>query len=238
MTKFEELILKFDEDLSKKDIIYVKKISEDLFNELLIITHCPSVELELTLDDENYLYKFNKKKIVINLQTIKYFQKFSHLFLLDTIFSIIRTLMQMNFKNTVKEREELNGNFYTVKNNDKLPFDYKDIFRLDDVILLYCALEKDKEDFHSLSMFDRRVFVFRCMENYLNYVNYENKNEYINYLKEDFVLCREDERPETPQVLEDKIISKYKLENKIGFLEELELREIIYKRISKILGEY
>ena len=237
MTEFETAIRAFDESLYTKPIDEVERIAKEFFGILAHCIHIKDWQLNIIEQNENFLYRINGKEININFSIIKHFQKFAFLFLLDTIFIVARTLMQKNFANTLKERDELNGKFYVVQENDALPLNYKQLFRLDDVMLLYCQVEKDKNDFHSVSMFDRRAFAFACMENFINLIGYAQGQDYLSYLKEDFTLCAEDAQPETPLQLEDNIIAKFKSENNLGVLEELELREKIFKQIENVLGE-
>ena len=71
-------------------------------------------------------------------------------------------------------------------------------------------------------------------ENYLQITNYIGGKDYLQYLKEDFTLSSEDAKADTPLQLEDKIIAKFKSENQLGFLEELELREQVFKQMLVI----
>ena len=237
MTNFEVYIREFDDKLYELKLDEVQDIASKFFKELVHHIHCDGLKLEIIEDEESYLYKMKDNTICINFNIIKHFQKFAHLFLLDTMFIVARTLMQRNFKNTLKERDDNQGQFFVVEDNSELPLNYADIFRLDNVMLLYCNFEKDKESFHSVSMFDRRAFAYACMENYIKLVDYKEGQDYLNYLKEDFTLCAEDAKPETPLQLEDNIVAKFKSENQLGFLEEMELREKIYKQIENVLGE-
>ena len=237
MTNFEKLLREFDDTLYTKDLGQIKDLTQKMFEELCYRTHCEGVSVDVCEVEENYLYKSNNSKIIINISIIKHFQKFAHLFLLDTLFIIIRMLMQKNFKKFLKEREENEGRFFEVKGNDELPLDFKDIFRLNNVMLMYCEMEKDKDNFYSLTMFDRRAFSYACMENYIKLVDYKEGVDYLKYLKEDFVLSEENTTPDTAEQLEDKIVSKYKNENQLGFLEEMELREQIFRQIENVLGE-
>ena len=237
MTKFEENILSFNENMYNLTLKEIDKKAKVLFDNICECIHCENMQLNVVEDEESYLYRLNSKQVVINIKFVKQFEKFAHLFLLDTLFIIARTLMQSNFKNFLKERAELGGNFFVVESNKDLPLDYEDIFRLDDIMLLYAEMEQDKKDWHSVTMFDRRAFAFRCMESYLKLSNFAQGQEFLNYLKEDFTLCKEDEIPETPLQIEDQIIAKYKIENQLGFLEEMELREKLFKHIENVLGE-
>ena len=237
MTKFEEIIKEFNENLFEKDLQSVNELTERMFDELCFRTHCPKTNIEVVEDDENYLYKNNSKKIVVNFNMIKHFQKFAHLFLLNTLFIIIRAMMQSNFKVFLQEREKFGGKFFVVEDNSNLPLNFQQLFKLDNVMLLYAEIEKDKQDFYSITMFDRRAFAYACMENYLQLTNYIGGKDYLQYLKEDFTLSSEDAKADTPLQLEDKIIAKFKSENQLVFLEELELREQVFKQIENVLGE-
>lgn len=237
MTDFEEKIRVFDESMCEKSNQEIEGMAREFWAVLSRCVHCEGVQLSVTEEDASYLYKMNKSEIVLNLKIIKQFQKFAFLFLLDALFIIARTLMQSRFGEFLKERSENGGHFFVPQGNADLPLDFADIFRLDDVLLMYAQLEVDKTDWHSVTLFDRRSFAFRAMESFLKLIDYSAGVDYLNYLKEDFVLCAEDASPEAPQVLEDNIVAKYKKENQLGFLEELELREKLFRHIENVLGE-
>lgn len=216
----------------------IERLAQEFWAELSVCVHCEGVALGVVEDEESYLYKIGGDKIILNLKIIKQFQKFAFLFLLDALFIIARTLMQRRFADFVREREKFDGQFFVPAGNADLPLDFADIFKLGDVLLLYAQLEKDKADWHSVTMFDRRAFAFRCVESFLKLAGLEAfGGDYLKYLKEDFVLCAEDALPEAPQELEDKIVAKYKAENQLGFLEEMELRERLFRHIENVLGE-
>ena len=162
MAKFEESLLKFNENMFELENDEIKKRANDFFVVLCHSIHCECPQLVLVEDEQGYLYKLSDKTLTLNIKFIKNFQKFAHLFLLDTLFVVARTLMQRNFKNFLKEREQLGGKFFEVKENESLPKEFKEMFRLDDIILLYAQLEKDKSSWFSVTMFDRRAFSFRA----------------------------------------------------------------------------
>lgn len=236
MAIFVEKLLKFNENMLELENDEIKIRANEFFEILCHSVHCDCPKLILEENEESFLYKLSNETLTLNIKFIKNFQKFAYLFLLDTLFVVARTLMQRNFKLFLKEREQLGGKFFEVEENRNLPQEFKEMFRLDDIILLYSQLEKDKSSWFSVSMFDRRAFAFRAMENYFKLFHFDGANDYLNYLKEVFTLSSEEAQPETPTQIEDKIIAKYKIENELGFLQELELRERIFKDIENVLG--
>ena len=67
---------------------------------------------------------------------------------------------------------------------------------------------------------------------FLQYVRTE-RNDYLAYLDDCFYQPDEDVELLKIEELEDAIIAKFKSENALGFLEEMELREVLYHNIDK-----
>ena len=218
-----------------------EKVQLSLINEfyhnLMRSCHCENLtnacELNCVRDNENYLYKFEKGVPKLNLQSCEKFATCGYLFVIDCIATVIRVQMQRGFKEFLAEREKNAGKFFCVKENENLPKSFKELFRLDNILLMYSTIEKDKTDFFSITQFDRRAFARNFILAFFASCPRPERNDYLAYLDDCFYQPDEDVEPLKMEELEDTIVAKFKSENALGFLEEMELREVLYHNIDK-----
>lgn len=232
-----EILKQFDNTFFEKNETEQLSLINALYEKLLKSCHCDKLQtvskLECVNDDENYLYKFEKGVPKLNLNACKNFATCGYLFVIDCVATIVRVQMQRGFKEFLTERENNSGQFYHVKENDDLPDNFKTLFRLDNIMLMYSTIEKDKTDFFSITQFDRRAFARNFMLAFFAICARPERNDYLAYLDDCFYQPDEDVEPLKMEELEDAIVAKFKSENTLGFLEEMELREVLYHNIDK-----
>mgnify|MGYP004604553129 CR=1 FL=1 len=232
-----EILKSFDNTFFEKGETKLLSLINELYESIMKSCHCDSLKtackLECVKDDENYLYKFEKGAPKLNLSACKNFAMCGYLFVIDCVATIVRVQMQRGFKEFLAERENNAGQFYCVKENDDSPDNFKTLFRLDNIMLMYSTIEKDKTDFFSITQFDRRAFARNFMLAFFAVCPRPERNDYLAYLDDCFYQPDEDVEPLKIEELEDAIIAKFKSENALGFLEEMELREVLYHNIDK-----
>lgn len=232
-----EILKSFDNTFFEKGETEQLSLINELYESIMKSCHCDSLKtackLECVKDDENYLYKFEKGAPKLNLSACKNFAMCGYLFVIDCVATIVRVQMQRGFKEFLAERENNSGQFYRVKENDDLPDNFKALFRLDNIMLMYSTIEKDKTDFFSITQFDRRAFARNFMLAFFAICARPERNDYLAYLDDCFYQPDEDVELLKMEELEDAIVAKFKSENALGFLEEMELREVLYHNIDK-----
>lgn len=232
-----EILKSFDNTFFEKSESEQLSLISDLYKSVMKSCHCDSLktarELECVKDDENYLYKFENGVPKLNLTMCKNFATCGYLFVIDCIATIVRVQMQRGFKDFLAERERNGGQFYYEKANNNLPDDFKALFKLDNVMLMYSTIEKDKTDFFSITQFDRRAFARNFLLAFFTICPRPERNDYLAYLDDCFYQPDEDVEPLKMEELEDAIVAKFKSENALGILEEMELREVLYHNIDK-----
>mgnify|MGYP004539165577 FL=1 len=232
-----EILKSFDNTFFEKGETEQLSLISALYESIMKSCHCDSLKtaykLECVKDDKNYLYKFEKGAPKLHLNAGKNFATCGYLFVIDCVVTIVRVQMQRGFKEFLAERENNAGQFYCVKENDDLPDNFKTLFRLDNIMLMYSTIEKDKTDFFSITQFDRRAFARNFMLTFFTICARPERNDYLAYLDDCFYQPDEDVEPLKMEELEDAIVAKFKSENALGFLEEMELREVLYHNIDK-----
>ena len=227
----------FDNQFFEKDNAEQLRLVDELYQNIMFCCHCDKLKnachLGIVNDDENYLYKFEKGVPKLNLQACKNFATCGYLFVIDCVATIVRVQMQRGFPEFLAERDNNAGQFFAVEENTNLPDSFKMLFKLDNILLLYSTIEKDKTDFFSITQFDRRAFARNFMLAFFASCPRPERNDYLAYLDDCFYQPEEDVEPLKMEELEDGVVSKFKAENALGFLEEMELREVLYHNIDK-----
>ncbi len=226
-----KLLESFDKDLFKRPSEEVERLVQELYQKLIHHCHCDGlnnrVALTCVFDNEDYLYKAGEGVVNLNLSMCKNFGAFGYLFVIDALGAIVRTQMQAGYAEFLAERAQNGGNFFEECESDGLPAEFSELFSLGDSKLLYASLEGRKNNWFSVTQFDRRCFAGSLVLAFLAQFERGERGTYLEYVRDCFFSSDENAPPLTVGELAERVVLQCKQQVGLSDFEELELAQIV-----------
>lgn len=226
-----KLLESFDKDLFKKSSEEVERFVQKLYQKLIHCCHCDGlnnrVALACVFDNEDYLYKMGEGVVNLNLAMCKNFGAFGYLFVIDALGTIVRAQMQSGYAEFLAERAQNGGTFWAGCVSEGLPAEFAEKFSLGDSKLLYASLEGCKNDWFSVTQFDRRCFAGALVLAFLAQFERGERGAYLEYVRDCFFSPDENAPPLTVGELAERVVFKCKQQVGLSESEERELIQIV-----------
>lgn len=226
-----KLLESFDKDLFKRPSEEVERLVQELYQKLIHYCHCDGlnnrVALTCVFDNEDYLYKTGGEVVNLNLSMCKNFGAFGYLFVIDALGTIVRTQMQTGYAEFLAERAQNGGTFWSGCESESLPAEFAELFSLGDSKLLYASLEGRKNDWFSVTQFDRRCFAGALVLAFLAQFERGERRAYLEYVCDCFFSPDENAPPLTVGELAERVVLQCKQQAGLCEFEARELTQIV-----------